>query len=195
MHECSTCKPGAFLYDGGCACATDNPGDSGCISENCAPTCQDCYAPQDEKQCGECVANTYKLPGTNICRSTCTTGMSQVGDHCDGEQGVVLNLEISNRILTNWVSSVNDIEIYGGINDSAGTDDPISVSDRGLWFDGVDDILTFDRNFIIHITNTVETWVRPLIPYGIIFSFSDQVASTSQQSRYVLDTYNTETYR
>ena len=188
MDDCELCKPSVFLYDDGCACATDNPtDDGGCVVENCAATCQDCYAPQDDKQCGTCLTNTYKLPGTNICRSKCTTGLTIVGDKCDGPQGLVVNLEIDNKILTNWLSSVNNIEIYGGLNDSDGDDDPISVSDRGLWFDGVDDILTFDRNFSIHITNTVESWVRPIEPYGCIFSFSDASASTNAQSRYVLN--------
>jgi hypothetical protein len=140
-----------------------------------------------------------KIANTNICGPECPSGF-EVKDLvafevCDGPYEMILNMVIENVIATNRVSTVNDFIILGGPDGITAEKIPQSVKNRGIWFDGVNDIMTIDPGadplFRINPSNSVEFWTRPVADFGTLFSIYDPTIPASgvvTASRYILST-------
>lgn len=146
----------------------------------CSDECAQCEE-ANNITCSECAAGFYKQPLNRICLNYCPTGFVANDDtkECDNNVGEVFcqafdqafdQLDIIYDIAIENTSTT--VSIQAGTE--AGTDDhdPRPAYNRGMWFDGVDDMMKV-TNLVLNTSFTVKYWVL-VKANGVIFSINRQ---------------------
>jgi hypothetical protein len=83
------------------------------------------------------------MSNSSTCTNVCPTGQFGSSNICIGTLGRAFDY-VFTKIKRFWVDSSTAVRFNAGLTSNTEDSDPLSFKQRGLYFDGVDDILTYD---------------------------------------------------
>ena len=141
-NECIVCQTGYYLDPENKTC--------GLCHSNCS-TCLD----ETNENCPTCSSANSHRPDSQICMPTCPSGSSVRGESCEWVYEEICFLFDDKRLSINF----NDWLLTIGLEDR--DDSPKPMYNRGLYFDGNDQMIFFE--LLLNHVFTVELWIRPYI--------------------------------
>ena len=154
---CEECAPNAILNPetGLCECdASHRPSDDfQCV--DCHPACALCVDGTDSS-CDACNEGYFKQADTTICKSYCPSLLDAVDQKCQtGPEKAFCLTFTADSIFEQLTPSPDSV--------------PISIYQRGLYFDGMDYVETSD--YILNTSFTIEVyaWYERAVSHGSLF--------------------------
>ena len=185
--NCSQCASSAEDLGSGCVCKDSFYEHTVGRCEPCHTSCAKCTAPS-YTYCQACTGDYSLMPNSYTCEATCPMGYTKV----DSGDGNVCTLTGNNSVaylftfLTHVFTS-NTVTFNAGQDDSAEPlNDPFTYKLRGLYMDGNNNLMTYDRlgSFYLHNQLTVYTWILPTQASGCIFTKSKNDFTDSSSSKF-----------
>ena len=186
-ETCETCKENATKDENeDCTCDSGYFYDSELdICQQCHSTCSSCYD-EDQLSCTACIDGYYTQPDADLCLEACPSGWreSTSGDPTENTCVYVEDYEACYIFDTDRADvTVGDITLLSGPTDAEETQDPLPLYQRGMYFDGTQDFMSFTPGLILHHTFTLHTWIK--ISGGddkTIFSVSNNTGNQDEES-------------
>ena len=179
--ECFECKTGSHIESGACVCDTSlyytDSNNGNC--EPCHQNCSDCSGP-DIFPCTTCRNDGVKHPSADACVEQCPLGYVQSGNICTGAADSAYFLFAT--IADSW--SAGSYTFNRGRTSSTESDiEPFTYKARGLYFDGVDDLVSMDNALYLDASFTLTMWFRPSVASGTLFgkSFNNFTSPSSAE--------------
>jgi hypothetical protein len=127
-------------------------------------------------------------PGSTICLQHCPTGYEEDEENsaCIGVAPEEIScVKFDKSECYDWDYNPEDpsefaVNYFGGLSATAREgDEPIPIYLRGLWFDGVDDLLTVTgpNGFMLNHSFTIEIWIRLFNQNNFFSSYNAEIAS------------------
>ena len=153
----------------------------------CDARCAECIGPNNT-DCFVCNDGFFKQDIYDTCIDRCPTGCTTNGPPknsctCD-DNTPVFCVTFPNLFLENWFDSVNSIRVVAGYEDTIEGSEPSPISDRGVYFDAVDDHLQIE-NIMLHMQFSLQTWVRPDTLNGTLFSINKLNQAVAGQEDFI----------
>jgi len=184
-NQCTTCFQDSYLTNGVCTC-NDGSYRNGSVCAKCSSTCATCSS---ALYCDTCPAGTFLWPDQLICETYCSTGYVKEGGKCVLLYNDIVQSQFD-RLENNYVTTTTGIVVSMGSTDayypSLEANDPAPVYQRGVYLDGVDDIVaakpkdTTVSPLVLSPTHQVIMWAKSLPSSGAQTLLYNEYKTTAQ---------------
>jgi len=164
---CEWCDENACDEDGYPSCGTrgiSNPTECDCLSGQwwdgefcrfCAAGCNTCNVSGNRPVCTQCETGLFRFDGHDECMDFCPFGYTVSGDLCTPHTAdyTVYKFEFKPTNdgcqIFEYKDTPNNylVRVYGGTHETGAgeeVEEPYIFNDRGAWFDGKYDLMTFE---------------------------------------------------